>query len=287
MTTAGDYFRATVARLRPVLDSEAEDAARIIFEDVAGYDRKYIFMNGDREILDFVQRNISAAVDKVLAGEPVQYAVGRARFMGMDFKVSPAVLVPRPETEGLVDLITDDWGGRSDLSVLDLCTGSGCIAVALSRALPFSDVEAVDISADALAVARENAAALGARVRFVRADVLDLRPEEDGKFDIVVSNPPYVCESEKKDMDARVLDYEPHLALFVPDNNPLEFYRPIAEYASQALKKGGMLYFEINPLFASDIASMLNNTGFADVQIFRDYRGKQRFARAAKTAEPS
>lgn len=287
MTTAGDYFRATVARLRPVLDSEAEDAARIIFEDVAGYDRKYIFMNGDREILDFVQRNISAAVDKVLAGEPVQYAVGRARFMGMDFKVSPAVLVPRPETEGLVDLITDDWGGRSDLSVLDLCTGSGCIAVALSRALPFSDVEAVDISADALAVARENAAALGARVRFVRADVLDLRPEEDGKFDIVVSNPPYVCESEKKDMDARVLDYEPHLALFVPDSNPLEFYRPIAEYASQALKKGGMLYFEINPLFASDIASMLNNTGFADVQIFRDYRGKQRFARAAKTAEPS
>lgn len=287
MTTAGDYFRATVARLRPVLDSEAEDAARIIFEDVAGYDRKYIFMNGDREILDFVQRNISAAVDKVLAGEPVQYAVGRARFMGMDFKVSPAVLVPRPETEGLVDLITDDWCGRSDLSVLDLCTGSGCIAVALSRALPFSDVEAVDISADALAVARENAAALGARVRFVRADVLDLRPEEDGKFDIVVSNPPYVCESEKKDMDARVLDYEPHLALFVPDSNPLEFYRPIAEYASQALKKGGMLYLEINPLFASDIASMLNNTGFADVQIFRDYRGKQRFARAAKTAEPS
>lgn len=286
MTTAGDYFRATVARLRPVLDTEAEDAARIIFEDVAGYDRKYIFMNGDREILDFVQRNISVAVDKVLAGEPVQYAVGRARFMGMDFKVSPAVLVPRPETEGLVDLIADDWNGRTDLSVLDLCTGSGCIAVALARTLPFSDVEAVDVSADALAVARENATALGARVRFVRADVLGIRPERAAGFDIIVSNPPYVCESEKKDMDARVLDYEPHIALFVPDNDPLEFYRPIAEYASQALKKDGMLYFEINPLFASDVAVLLKNTGFADVQIFRDYRAKQRFVRATKTTEP-
>ncbi len=286
MTTAGDYFRATVARLRPVLDTEAEDAARIIFEDVAGYDRKYIFMNGDREILDFVQRNISAAVDKVLAGEPVQYAVGRARFMGMDFKVSPAVLVPRPETEGLVDLIAGDWNGRTDLSLLDLCTGSGCIAVALARTLPFSDVEAVDVSADALAVARENATDLGARVRFVRADVLEIRPERAAEFDIIVSNPPYVCESEKKDMDARVLDYEPHIALFVPDNDPLEFYRPIAEYASQALKKDGMLYFEINPLFASDVAVLLKNTGFTDVQIFRDYRAKQRFARATKTTEP-
>lgn len=286
MTTAGDYFRATVARLRPAMGAEAEDAARIIFEDVAGYDRKYIFMNGDREILDFVQRHISAAVDKVLAGEPVQYAVGRARFMGMDFKVSPAVLVPRPETEGLVDMIADDWSGRSDLAVLDLCTGSGCIAVALARALPFAQVEAVDVSADALAIARANAEALGAKVRFVQADVLTLGPERAAEYDIIVSNPPYVCESEKKDMDARVLDYEPHIALFVPDSDPLRFYRPIAASASVALKPGGMLYFEINPMFAADIEATLSAAGFTDVRVSRDFRGKQRFARATKPAEP-
>ena len=283
MTTIRQYFTDITNLLRPSLGAEAADTARIIFEDIAGYDRNYIFANGDRDILDFTQKKIKDVADKVIAGEPVQYAVGKARFMGMDFLVTPSVLIPRPETEGLVDLITDDFQGCSDLSVLDLCTGSGCIAIALARALPFADVEAVDISKDALDVAKRNAQALIVSVDFEQADVLKLSPAPH-TYDIIVSNPPYIAEKEKAQMDARVLDYEPSLALFVPDDNPLLFYKAIGRYAFSSLKPGGKLYFEINPLFAEDLKKMLVAEGFDNVELLRDYCGKLRFARASKAA---
>lgn len=281
MISIRDFFRRVVDNLRPVLGTEAEAAARIIFEDTAGYSRTFIFANGDREITDFMQKRISDAVEKVIEGMPVQYAVGKAQFMGMEFEVSPAVLIPRPETEGLVDLIIDDYSGRSDLRVLDVCTGSGCIAIALARSLPFSDVDAVDISDDALAVARANAANLKVKVDFGKRDALTMVP--DGKtYDIIVSNPPYVGESEKADMDRRVLDYEPALALFVPDDDPLRFYKTIGAYAFKALVPGGKLYFEINPLHAAPLRAMLENCGFADCEVLRDFRGALRFARAVR-----
>lgn len=279
--TIREYFSAVVKSLQPALGSEAEAAARIIFEDVADYSRTFIFANGDREITDFTRQRIRAVVDKVLAGEPVQYAVGTARFMGMNLKVTPAVLIPRPETEGLVDLVTDDFAGRSELSVLDVCTGSGCIAIALARALPFSDVSAVDISADALAVARENAALLKASVTFVQNDALTMQAPH-AAYDIIVSNPPYVCESEKADMEKRVLDYEPALALFVPDSDALRFYKTVSLFAADALRPGGRLYFELNPLHADGVKRLLENAGFVNCELIRDYRGAVRFARAAK-----
>lgn len=277
--TIREYFRHIVSVLQPAVGTEAEAAARIIFEDVAGYSRTFIFVNGDREVTDFMQKRIREVVDKVIGGTPVQYATGKARFMGMDFVVSPAVLIPRPETEGLVDLITDDYNGRSGLKVLDVCTGSGCIAVALARALPFADVKAVDISDAALDIARENARALKARVDFEKEDALAMKAPA-AVYDIIVSNPPYVGESEKKDMESRVLDYEPALALFVPDDDPLRFYRAIGTYAMKALMPGGQLYFEINPLHADALKSLLEVIGFEDCQLIRDYRGAVRFARA-------
>lgn len=282
--TIREYFKEIVKLLSPSVGSEAEATARIIFEDVAGYSRTFIFADGDRDITDFTRDKIAAVAKKVSDGEPVQYAVGKARFMGLDFKVTPAVLIPRPETEGLIDLITDDYGNKSDLTVLDACTGSGCIAIALARALPFATVDAFDISDDALAIARENAKSLGANVAFTHADALALKAPAQPLYDIIVSNPPYVCDSEKADMDKRVLDYEPATALFVADSEPLRFYTPIAAYAASALRPGGRLYFEINPLHADALKQMLADAGFENIEILRDYRGLNRFARAQRPA---
>lgn len=280
--TVADFFKTVKSQLASVFGSEgeADSAARILFEDLAGYDRKYLFMNGDREISEYMQERINAAVAKVKGGEPVQYAVGHARFMGNDFMVSPAVLIPRPETAGLVDAIVDDFGSRRDLDVLDIGTGSGCIAISLAKALPFSNVTGFDISADALAVAKENAQCLGVKVDFEQCDILGTEPPASHCYDIIVSNPPYVCASEKADMDARVLDYEPATALFVPDDDPLLFYRAIARYARAALRPGGALYFEINSRFPEQMRKLLTDEGFADVSVSRDYRGLYRYARA-------
>ncbi|MDE6156867.1 MAG: peptide chain release factor N(5)-glutamine methyltransferase [Muribaculaceae bacterium] len=284
MTTVAQYFKALTARLSQALGSQAEGeaAARILLEDVAGYDRRYIFMNGDREMTDYMQAKVDAVAAKVESGEPVQYAVGSARFMGNDFKVTPAVLVPRPETAGLVDAITDRYGSQRDLAVLDVGTGSGCIAISLAKALPFSRVTAVDVSAEALAVARDNASGLGADVTFECLDILKAEPAREGVYDIVVSNPPYICEEEKKEMDARVLAYEPATALFVPDSDPLVFYRAIARYAKKALRPGGRLYFEINSRFPQQMQQMLAAEGYSDIDITRDYRGLYRYAVAVR-----
>ena len=277
--TVNEYFRQACAELGTALGSEAEGeaAARIVLEDVAGYDRKYLFMYPDRELLDETRQRIQAVVDRIKAGEPVQYAVGRARFMGMDFKVTPDVLIPRPETEGLCDMIVRDADGRSDLRVLDIGTGSGCIAVSLARALPFAQVDAMDVSPAALAVARENAQQLGAKVNFIQDDILTAKAPE-AYYDIIVSNPPYVCQSEKADMDERVSDREPALALFVPDDDPLKFYRAICRYASRGLKPGGLLYFEINSRFPEEMRRLMEDEGFTDVDVTRDYKGNYRFA---------
>ncbi|MBD5220631.1 MAG: peptide chain release factor N(5)-glutamine methyltransferase [Bacteroidales bacterium] len=277
--TVNEYFRQACAELGTALGSEAEGeaAARIVLEDVAGYDRKYLFMYPDRELLDETRQRIQAVVDRIKAGEPVQYAVGRARFMGMDFKVTPDVLIPRPETEGLCDMIVREADGRSDLRVLDIGTGSGCIAVSLARELPFAQVDAMDVSPAALAVARENAQQLGAKVNFIQDDILTAKAPE-AYYDIIVSNPPYVCQSEKADMDERVSDREPALALFVPDDDPLKFYRAICRYASRGLKPGGRLYFEINSRFPVEMRRLMEDEGFTDVDVTRDYKGNYRFA---------
>ena len=284
--TAREKYNELKASLAPALGAgEAEGAARILMEDLAGFDRRKLFTDGDRTLLGFTEGKLDAAVKNILAGEPVQYAVGRARFYGLDFKVSPAVLIPRPETEGLVDLVVDRMDGRSDLRGLDVCTGSGCIAVALARTLPFCRMDALELSPEALEVAEENVKTLApATVTVFRDDALLIKGLPAASYDFIVSNPPYVLPSEARDMDARVLEKEPGMALFVPENDPLLFYRAISAYAFGALKAGGMLFFEINSTQGEAMRRLLSEEGFeaASIEILRDYKGNIRYALARK-----
>lgn len=217
---------------------------------------------------------------RLTEGEPVQYVLGRAEFCGRWFSVRPGVLIPRPETEELCAWITADSKASASPKVLDIGTGSGCIAITLQLDMPESKVTAWDISADALDVARENAQQLGANVNFVKLDALNAKPE--GEWDVIVSNPPYICEKEKKDMAVNVLEHEPHTALFVPDADPLLFYRAITRLAVQTLSKGGRLYFEINPIYADDTCHMMRAEGMTAVELRSDMYGKQRMAKGVK-----
>lgn len=218
--------------------------------------------------------------NRLTEGEPVQYVLGRAEFCGRWFSVRPGVLIPRPETEELCAWITADSKASASPKVLDIGTGSGCIAITLQLDMPESKVTAWDISADALDVARENAQLLGANVNFVKQDALNAKPE--GEWDVIVSNPPYICEKEKKDMAVNVLEHEPHTALFVPDTDPLLFYRAITRLAVQTLNKGGRLYFEINPIYADDTCRMMRAEGMTAVELRSDMYGKQRMAKGVK-----
>ena len=210
--------------------------------------------------------------------EPIQYIVGECTFHGLTFSVNPSVLIPRPETGELVERIVQRHGAAPSLRVLDIGTGSGCIAITLSRRLLHPQVMALDISAEAIRTAQGNAERNGAQVRFVCADLFDPHLTLPGPFDLIVSNPPYVCDSEKCDMAAHVLDYEPHAALFVPDDDPLLFYRAIARRAHEWLTPGGWLYFEINAALSAETATLLVAEGYSDVRISRDMEGKNRFA---------
>ena len=238
-------------------------------------------------------------------GEPVQYVIGTADFCGRQFHVAPGVLIPRPETAELCRWITshgDRHSVRSNLTeclspceVIDIGTGSGCIAITLALEIPKAKVTAWDISDEALHIAKENAKALDAEVIFEKKDILNIIPEQSSptrslshlspltsKYDIIVSNPPYICDKEKELMEKNVLEHEPHLALFVPDNDPLLFYRAIAKYAIDALKPDGMVFFELNPIYAEDTESMLLNMGFKDTELRKDQYGKLRFLKATK-----
>ena len=256
---------------------EAQAMIRIICEDVFNYDPVDVALRQESELPEFAQDKVADIIARLRRHEPLQYIVGSARFHGHKFKVTPAVLIPRPETEQLVDIIVDE-NTASDLRVLDMGTGSGCIAISLARALKFAQVEALDVSRDALAVARENAATLKAKVRFFESDMLS--PQPPARYDIIVSNPPYICWSEREAMDRNVKDYEPGQALFVPDNDPLLFYKAIAPYAAQSLERGGRLYLEINQRFGNEVKRLLEGNGFDEVRIIEDSFGKVRFAAA-------
>ncbi len=261
---------------------EADALARIIFEHLKGWDMTYLLTHPDVEVSDFFVSQVDEIADRLLHDEPIQYITGEAYWHGMYLKVNPSVLIPRPETSELVDLIADSTGGRQDMRVLDACTGSGCIAIALARTLPFAQVTAFDISPQALEVARTNDREKHSRVKLLEADALARLPFADGSFDLLVSNPPYIAESEKAGMEPNVLDNEPHAALFVPDSDPLRFYTALADEGLRVVTPGGALWFEINPLFAARLASMLGDKGWEDVMIHTDTSGRQRFASATR-----
>ena len=256
---------------------EVQAMIRVICEDVFNYDPVDVALRQESELPDFAPERIADIIARLRRHEPLQYIVGSARFHGHRFSVTPAVLIPRPETEQLVDLIIDENEG-SDLRVLDMGTGSGCIAISLARALKFAQVDALDVSRDALEVARQNATDLKVKVRFFESDMLS--PQPAARYDIIVSNPPYVCWSERDAMDRNVKDYEPGQALFVPDNDPLLFYKAIVPYAAQSLERGGKLYLEINQRFGNEVKRLMQDNGFDEVRIIEDSYGKVRFAAA-------
>lgn len=259
---------------------ETEAMIRLIFFHLKGWNQVDLIINENKPLSAFMVERIREIVRRLLNNEPIQYIVGQAYFYGMEFKVGEGVLVPRPETEELIDMVVKA-NKIQDLRVLEVGTGSGCMAIALSRNLPFPKITAIDISPKALEYAHENATSLKANINFVQADVFEYDPAPDS-FDLIVSNPPYIAESEASKMEANVLDHEPHQALFVPDTDPLRFYRRIAEIGCKSLVKGGRIYFEINPLYADDLLSLMTELGYTDIDILLDIHGKKRFLSAKK-----
>lgn len=283
--TLRECCRTTEQRLRTVYaESEAKWLVRIAFEHIKGYSQVDMLMKADEPVSEYIIEKVNEVTDRLLRHEPVQYIFGEARFYGLRLKVNSHTLIPRPETEELIDMIVRDANDRSDLHVMDACTGSGCIAIALARNLVFPAIDAFDISSEAVKVAQENASVLKTRVNFSTADALALTAPPRPLYDIIVSNPPYIADGERMDMSRNVLDYEPHIALFVPDDDPLRFYRAIAHYAIAALNHGGRLYFEINPIYATGLATELTETGFDNVRLWPDIHGRTRFATATRPA---
>ncbi|MDR0995670.1 MAG: peptide chain release factor N(5)-glutamine methyltransferase [Tannerella sp.] len=218
-------------------------------------------------------------ISRLKKREPIQYVIGESLFYGLRFKVNPSVLIPRPETEELADYIIKNLLCRPGFRILDIGTGSGCLAVTLAKFLPMAEVSALDISEEALKVARKNAGRNGVHVDFFQADILSSETERNipGQFDLIVSNPPYVMESEKADMAANVLNYEPPEALFVPNWAPLLFYSAIARFAKRKLAPRGALFLELNARLAKACAELFAKAGYKDCYILRDLSDKERF----------
>ena len=262
-------------------EEELRELAYWIIEETTGMTRTQILTDckGTQNI-----PNIEIILQKLRAHVPIQYIFGHTEWMGLDLRVTSATLIPRPETAELVEWVLQMADRNKPLKVLDIGTGSGCIALALKKAAPNWDVTGLDISEDALKVAKENAGRNNAEVHWLQADILSPQcPIASSPhrlhFDIIVSNPPYICNREKKDMDARVLDYEPHSALFVPDTDPLLFYLQIASLATSP----AMLFFEINEAYGNEVCEMMAEMGYTDIQLKNDMYGKPRMVFGAIT----
>ena len=258
---------------------EIKALTRIIATELLGISQTAFYL-ADEIKLDAEQTHLlTNAIERLKKHEPIQYILGYSDFCGLRFTVTPAVLIPRPETSELVEWIATE--SSTAKSILDIGTGSGCIAISLAAQLPQAQVTAWDISSQALAVAQKNSTANGCAVRFEERDILNYEPAEE-KYDVIVSNPPYIKEVEKKEMEENVLLWEPHLALFVPDNDPLLFYRTIAKKAQKMLIPGGKLYFEINREHGADTVAMLQTMNYRNIALRKDLAGNDRMVVAEK-----
>ena len=265
-------------RLSNVYDTgEAKAIVRWVLDVRFGLSTADIYCGKVTQLSPNDQAELEKIMQRLEKAEPVQYVLGVADFCGRLFYVAPGVLIPRPETAELCHLIAEDGGA----DVLDIGTGCGCIAITLALDIADAKVTAWDISDDALAIAQQNAKTLGADVSFEKRDALNIS-QTSNIWDVIVSNPPYICRKEAAEMEENVLKYEPDTALFVPDDDPLLFYRHIMNYAASALRQEGRLYFEINPIYADSIVEQLQQLGFADVQKIDDQFGKIRFIKACK-----
>ncbi|MBF9141506.1 peptide chain release factor N(5)-glutamine methyltransferase [Hymenobacter properus] len=283
--TTRQFTADIAAALHPLYpEREAQAIATLVVEHLLGIDSLQRMMDAQQPVPPAAEAACPALLARLQAHEPVQYVLGTAYFADMELEVTPATLIPRPETEELVHLITQEQRARAGLHVLDVGTGSGCLALALARALPQAEVMAVDISAEALAVARRNGARYAPAVAFQQVDILGGLPAglAPGALDVLVSNPPYVRESERPLMRENVLAWEPATALFVPDDDPLLFYRRLAEVGQELLVAGGSIYWEINEALGAETAALLSPEAFEDVRVVPDMFGKARMVRGTR-----
>ena len=261
-------------------DSEALSLAKMLLTEAFGFSTLELYGGKDKEISGNRLRDLHEMLSRLKKNEPIQYIIGTESFCGLTFEVNPNVLIPRPETQELVRWIEADWKSVP-CRILDIGTGSGCISISLAKFLEGAKVESWDISEGALQVARRNCMKNGVEVLLRQQDVLSAVPEGE-LYQVIVSNPPYICEKEKVDMDANVLDWEPETALFVPDADPLLFYRKIAELGVSMLCEGGALYFEINRAYGEETLRMLEGLGYRQLELRKDDFGNDRMIKACR-----
>lgn len=280
MTNSKSLLQELIGRITvPYSDDEIRAIASQLLESVCGF-KKLELLTG-KAVSELEYKNLAEAIERINRSEPLQYILNEAYFFGRQFYVDPAVLIPRPETEELVALIRERVRLDVPIRIVDIATGSGCIGITLQLELPNAIVWGTDISQDALTVANRNAEALGSRITLLHHDILsDNLPVAN--LDVIVSNPPYIMDSEKLSMDRNVLEYEPHLALFVPDSDPLVFYKVIAKRGSSSLVSEGLIAVEINARFGKEVADIMTAAGFNGVEIIKDLTGKDRFVIARK-----
>lgn len=275
-----DYFHLQLDALYP--RQEVDSFAFLSFNHYKGFTRTDLTMKDDERLSESELLSFIRVAKKLKQFEPIQYILGETEFYGLNFRVNKAVLIPRPETEELVDWILKSHKGQG-FHVLDIGTGSGCIPISLKKNLNQAQVSAVDISPEALEVAKKNAQLNEGDVEFYQLDIRDEQVwQKLGQYDIIVSNPPYVLESEKAEMEKNVLDYEPELALFVKENDPLVFYRYILKFAQSHLKPDGNIYFELNEKLGQSLIALCNDLGFANCELRQDLRNKDRMLRCSR-----
>ncbi|MFD2871219.1 peptide chain release factor N(5)-glutamine methyltransferase [Mucilaginibacter ximonensis] len=282
MKTINDVFLTYKQSLTTIYDpQETEAITLMVLTELLNTSKAAIKAFGDRGLTLTQQEELNNILGQLKTGKPLQYALGYAEFYGLRFLVNPSTLIPRPETEELVQ-----WAlayGTGHQNILDIGTGSGCIAISIKNNLPDAQVSAIDISVDALNTAKENARLSGVEINFIKADILNLKSEiEIPKSEIIISNPPYVTLEDKKLMHRNVTDFEPNTALFVPQDDPLIFYKAIANFALTNLNEDGLLFFEINESLGRETARLLLDKGFKDVEIRKDLSGRDRMIRASK-----
>lgn len=280
MHPAYNYIKQAINGQYP--DTEASAIAKAILTDVFQLSTTDLYASKDMNFSTNQAEKLEVIINRLRANEPLQYILGNCYFCGLDFHVEPGVLIPRPETAELVEwIISDRKSSDSPIRILDIGTGSGCISISLAKNLPQSEVHAWDISEDAIRIASDNANRLDANVRFRQTDVLGQVPTNT-MMNVIVSNPPYITEAERTDMDANVTDWEPDTALFVPDNAPLLFYERITDIGKQILTPDGTLYFEINQRFGTETVDMLRKKGYRNVELRKDLSGNDRMIKAER-----
>ena len=262
-------------------DSEVFSLAKMLLVEVFGFTTLELYGGKDKEFSGKHRGVLDEMLRRLQKNEPIQYIIGTEKFCGLVFEVNPHVLIPRPETQELVEWIVDECREKETCRLLDIGTGSGCISISLANLIPQAEVESWDISEGALEVARRNCERNGVKVLLRQQDVLAAVPE-GVRYDVIVSNPPYITEKEKTDMEANVLDWEPSTALFVPDEDPLLFYRKIAQLGCDMLKEGGSLYFEINRAYGQETLHMLETLGYGQMELKKDSWGNDRMIKAKR-----